>query len=362
MNNKAFRYRIYPDREQEILFRKTFGCTRFVWNRMLSERNEGKPAEYPAHYKKEFEWLREVDSLALCNVQLQLTRAFADFCRGKSEHPKFKTKHFAKKSYTTNVVNGNIVLSDKFIRLPKLGRVRARVHRHAPETWRMKSVTVTEEAGGKYYASVLYEYESQVSEHTDVKKSIGLDYAAGSLYVDSDGNSASMPRYLKKAQGRLKKMQRKLSKKSVKGKRIQSKRYYRLKEQIARQHEKVRHQRRDFLHKKSRELVNAYDYIGIEDLDTKEMAKVYGKSVSENGWGMFTGMLAYKADEEGKHIIKADRYFPSSQMCHACGTLNPAVRDVCIRRWICPVCGAEHDRDHNAAINLKKEAIRKTLQ
>lgn len=362
MNHKAFRYRIYPNRDQEILLRKTFGCTRFVWNRMLSDRNEGKPAQYPAYYKKEFEWLREVDSLALCNTQLQLNRAFADFHKGEKEHPKFKAKHLARKSYTTNVVNGNIELTDKSIRLPKLGKIRARVHRHAPENWRMKSVTVTEEATGKYYASVLYEYESQVAEHTDVEKSIGLDYAADGLYVDSDGNSAQMPKYLKKAQFRLKKKQRKLSKKRAMGKEIQSNRYYKLKKQIASLHEKVRHQRQDFLHKRSRELVNAYDYIGIEDLDMKEMAGTHGKSTAENGWGLFTGMLTYKAQEEGKHVIKVGRYFPSSQMCHACGTPNPSLRDLGIRGWICPVCGVWHDRDHNAANNLKQEAIRISIQ
>lgn len=369
--NKAFRYRIYPDKAQEELLQKTFGCARFIWNRMLADKKAYYESHKkmldptPAQYKKDYEWLKEVDSLALANVQLQLKRAFQRFFDDeKTGYPKFKAKHYCKKSYTTNLVNGNIRLREKTIRLPKLGEIKIKKHREAPEEWKMKSVTVTQEPTGKYYVSVLYEYESQVFVQTDTEKAIGLDYAMRGLYVDSFGKNAEMPQYLRKSEKKLKAAQRKLSKKYVKGKERQSGRYYRQKHKVALMHEKVRHQRADWLHKESRKLVDAYDIIGIEDLDMKAMSQMmnFGKSVSDNGWGMFVNMLMYKAEEEGKHVVKASRQFPSSQMCHVCGELNPETKDLKIREWICPVCGTHHQRDWNAAINLRDEALHKELQ
>ena len=369
--NKAYRYRIYPDKAQEELLQKTFGCARFIWNRMLADIKDHYEKEKkmidptPAEYKKEYEWLKEVDSLALANVQLQLKRAFQSFFNDeKTGYPNFKAKHYCKKSYTTNLVNGNIRLSEKTIRLPKLGEIRIRKHREAPEEWKMKSVTVTQEPTGRYYASVLYEYENQVSVQTEAGNVIGLDYAMNGLYVDSNGYCAEMPHFLRQSEKRLNKAQRKLSKKYVKGREIQSNRYYRQKLIVAKMHEKVRHQRADWLHKESRKLVNAYDCIGIEDLDMKAMSQSlhFGKSVSDNGWGMFVNMLEYKAEEAGKHVIKADRLFPSSQMCHVCGGLNPETKDLSVREWTCPACGAHHDRDHNAAVNLRNEAVHILMQ
>lgn len=368
--NIAYRYRIYPNEAQEILLQKTFGCARFIWNQMLGDiqRNyeEGQQAKYPtpAKYKKEYEWLKEVDSLALANVQLQVKHAFQRFFEDeKVGYPKFKSKHHSKKSYTTNMVNGNIRLLANTIRLPKLGSIKIKRHREAPEAWKLKSVTVRQEASGKYYVSVLYEYESQVIEHNDTNKTIGLDYAMNGLYVNDRGSSAEMPHYFRKAEKRLHKAQRKLSRMYVMGVEKQSNRYYKQKKRVSLLHEKVRQQRLDWLHKESRYLVNQYDYIGIEDLDMKGMSQSlhFGKSVSDNGWGMFVRMLEYKAQIGGKHVIKVDKLFPSSQKCHVCGVLNPKTKDLSIRKWVCPVCGSEHNRDHNAAINLKKEAQRLAL-
>ena len=368
--NTAYRYRIYPDKAQEELLQKTFGCARFIWNQMLADikayyENEHKVLyPTPAQYKGDFEWLKEVDSLALANVQMQLKKALQRFFSDdKTGYPSFKSKHHSKKSYTTNLVNGNIVLTDNTIRLPKLKEIKMKKHREAPEEWKLKSVTVTQEASGKYYVSVLYEYESQVIEQNDTGKAIGLDFAMNGLYVDSNGYCAEMPHFLRDSEERLRKEQKKLSKKYVKGREKQSNRYYRQKHKVALLHEKVRHQRADWLHKESRKLVDAYDYIGIEDLDMKAMSQSlhFGKSVSDNGWGMFVNMLIYKAEGAGKHVIKADRMFPSSQMCHVCGGLNPETKDLKIREWDCPVCGTHHDRDHNAAINLKTEALRTAL-
>ena len=368
--NIAYRYRIYPDKTQEQLLQKTFGCARFIWNCMLADIKAYYETEKkmlyptPSKYKKEYEWLKEVDSLALANAQLQLKKAFQRFFKDeKIGYPRFKSKHHSKKSYTTNLVKGNIVLSKMSIRMPKLGQIKIRKHREAPKDWKMKSVTVTQEPSGKYYASVLYEYENQVIKQNDAEKTIGLDFAMDGLYVNSEGYCAKMPRFLRQSEKRLKKLQRKLSKMHVKGKEKQSNRYYRQNHKVAVLHEKVRHQRADWLHKESRKLVDQYDYIGIEDLDMKAMSQIlhFGKSVSDNGWGMFVNMLMYKAEMVGKQVIKVDRMFPSSQKCHVCGMLNPTTKDLRIREWDCTVCGSHHNRDHNAAINLKTEAQRIAL-
>ena len=368
--NIAYRYRAYPNEAQVILLQKTFGCARFIWNQMLADIKAYYEKEHkalyptPAQYKADHEWLKEVDSLALANVQLDLKQAFQRFFKDKKTgYPNFKSKHHCKKSYTTNLVNGNIIVIDRSIRLPKLGEVKIKKHRTAPEDWKLKSVTVTQEPSGKYYVSVLYEYDSQVVEQSDTEKTIGLDFAMNGLYVDSDGICAEMPHFLRQSEKRLKKAQRKLSKMYVKGKEKQSNRYYKQKHRVAILHEKVRHQRADWLHKESRDLVNRYDYIGIEDLDMKAISQSlhFGKSVSDNGWGMFTYMLSYKAQMAGKHVIKADRRFPSSQMCHVCGYRNPLTKNLAVREWDCPVCKSHHDRDHNAAINLKTEALRIAL-
>ena len=368
--NIAYRYHAYPDEAQAVLLQKTFGCARFLWNQMLADIMAYYEKEHkalyptPAQYKGDYEWLKEADSLALANVQLQLKKAFQRFFNDKKiGYPSFKSKHHSKKSYTTNLVNGNIVVSDRSIRLPKLGEIKIKKHRIAPEGYKLKSVTVTQEPSGKYYVSVLYEYESQVNEQNNTEKTIGLDFAMNGLYVDSEGSCAEMPHFLRKSEKRLKKAQRKLSKMYVKGKKRQSNRYYRQKHRVAVLHEKIRHQRKDFLHKQSRKLVDQYDYIGIEDLDMKAMSQAlnFGKSVSDNSWGKFVSMLAYKAELSGKHVIRVDRMFPSSQMCHVCGCLNPETKDLSVREWDCPVCGAHHDRDRNAAINLKTEALRIAL-
>jgi putative transposase len=281
----------------------TFGCVRFIWNRMLAdsqayyEKEQKALNPLPAHYKTEYQWLKEVDSLALANAQLQLRKAFKRFFKDKNTgYPNYKSKRNSKKSYTTNLVGRNIIISDKTIRLPKLGEIRIKKHRAAHDDWKLKSVTVTQEASGKYYVSVLYEYESQVIEQNDAEKTIGLDFAMNGLYVDSEGYCAEMPHFLRKSEERLKKAQRKLSRMYVKGKEKQSNRYYRYKHRIAVLHEKVRHQRADWLHKRSRSLVDKYDYIGIEDLDMKAMANVLNIPLdipqTEEGPGYGGAMLA----------------------------------------------------------------------
>jgi len=362
--NKAYKFRIYPTAEQRELFAKTFGCVRFVYNRMLSDKNDhyhrtGKMLDItPARYKEEFPWLKEVDSLALANAQLNLQRAYKSYYEVPGTgSPGYKTKRAARQSYTTNCVNGNIRLTKGSLRLPKVGCVKIRQHREIPEEYKLKSVTISRNASGTYYASILYEYE--VPEHRIVPQTfLGLDYAMRGLYVDSSKAAAEYPGFYRKAEARLKKEQRRLSlmKKGSKNREKQRRK-------VAKLHEKTANQRKDFLHKQSRQITNAYDCICIEDLNMKGMSQSlhFGKSVLDNGWGMFTGFLEYKLKEEGKQLVKVDKHFASSQLCSCCGYQNPATKDLSVRRWICPSCGSEHDRDVNAAINIRNEGMRIVL-
>ena len=363
--NIAMKFRAYPDEEQEVLFHKTAGCCRFIYNKMLHDKNEhyentGKQLHTtPAKYKKEHPFLKEVDSLALANEQLRLQSAFNSFFLGRTDFPRFKSKKRTKKAYTTNRVGKNIVLEKRYIRLPKMENLKIKAHRKIGNDLVLKSVTMSQEPSGKYYVSILFEYENKVVEQKDTNKAIGLDFSMPKLYVDSEGQSADMPHYYRMSEQRLKKAMRKLSKMYVKGKPKQSKRYEKQKRKVALLHEKVANQRKDYLHKKSIELIRKYDYICIEDLDMKVMSKTlkFGKSVHDDGWGMFKNMLKYKAEMYGKHVIEIDQYYPSSKRCSACGHID-GEKPLDIRRWTCPECQAEHDRDINAAMNIKEEGMR----
>lgn len=359
--NKAYKFRIYPNKKQCEMLAKTFGCVRFIYNQMLADKikhyeiTKQKLNNTPAQYKQKYEWLKEVDSLALANAQMNLQTAYNNFFRSpKVGFPKFKSKKATRKSYTTNFVNGNISLSEGKLKLPKIGLVKCKQHRQIPDGYTIKSVTVSQTSSGKYFASILYEYETKISQvvpHTF----IGLDFSMPELYVDSNGDEPSYPKYYRVAENKLAREQRKLSH-MQKG----SNNHNKQRIKIAKLHEKVSNQRRDFLHKQSRQITNAYDCVCIEDLDMKTMSGAlhFGKSVSDNGWGMFTTFLKYKLDEAGKQLIKVDKFFPSSQICNVCGYKNPETRNFSIREWTCPTCGTTHNRDVNAAINIKNEGIR----
>lgn len=360
--NKAFKFRIYPNEEQKIIFAKTFGCTRFIYNKMLSDKidyykqTKQKLNNTPAQYKTEFEWLKEVDSLALANAQMNLQKAFTNFFTNpKSGFPKFKSKHKNRKSYTTNNQKGSITLENGYLKLPKIvDLIKVKQHRQIPEDYKIKSVTVSQTPSGKYYASILCEYENQV-QMAEPKDFLGLDFSMKELYKDSNGNEPCYPRYYRQAEKRLKREQRKLS---LMKKGSSNRNKQRIK--VAKLHEKVANQRKDFLHKQSRQISNAYDCVCIEDLDMKAMSQSlhFGKSVSDNGWGMFTAFLQYKLEEKGKRLIKVDKFFASSQICSVCGYKNSETKNLGIRAWDCPECGTHHDRDINAAINIKNEGMR----
>ena len=359
--NKAYRFRICPNNTQKTMFAKTFGCVRFIYNKMLEDKIEYYKEHKkmlkntPAQYKKEFEWLKEVDSLALANSQLNLESAYNNFFRDPNVgFPRFKSKKHDKNSYTTNCVNGNIAICGDMIKLPKIGLVRLKLHRRIPAHYKLKSVTVSQNASGKYYASILFEYEKQVSDKV-AYNFLGLDFSMHGLYKDSNGEEAEYPRYYRKKEARLKKEQRRLSL-MVKGSKHRDKQ----RRKLAKVHEKVANCRKDFLHKLSRKLANAYDCICIEDLNMKAMSQAlnFGKSVCDNGWGMFTTFLKYKLEEMGKRLVKVDRFFASSQTCSECGCKNSEIKNLAVRSWTCPDCGKYHDRDTNAAINIRNEGMR----
>ena len=356
------KYRIYPNNEQEVFFAKCFGSVRFIYNKMLSEKQEyyketGKSLRItPAKYKKEFLWLKEVDSLALSNAQLHLETAYKNFFRDKSVgFPKYKSKHKSKASYTTNVVNGNIRVGHGRIRLPKVGDVKIRLHRKADDNWRLKSVSISRETTGKYYAALLYQYEcneNQVQEKRD-KRMLGIDFAMHGLAVFSDGTKAEYPMFYRKAEMKLSREQRKLSK-CQKG----SNNYKKQKKRLARVHDKIKNQRNDFQHKLSHRLVEEYDVIVVEDLNMKGMSQAlhFGKSTMDNGYGAFLSKLEYKLDREGKKLVKIDRFYPSSKRCSCCGKIKDDLK-LSDRIYICS-CGNRMDRDINAAINICNEGRR----
>ena len=324
--NKAYRYRLYPTTEQKMMFAKTFGCARFIYNKMLGDRLDyykktGKKLNNtPAQYKEEFPWLKEVDSLALANAQMNLNKAYNNFFRNRKHFgkPRFKSKKTGHASYSTNNQHGSVRIEGNKVKLPKIGFVKVCLHRPLMEKSTIKTVTISKTASGKYYISILVEYENQILPIIP-KKFLGLDFAMHGLYVASDEDDADNPNFLRQAEKRLARAQRKLSKRQ-KGSRNRDKQ----RQRVAVLHEKISNQRRDFLHKKARYLVDRYDAIGIEDISVKTMAKhkkggkfSFGKSVADNGWNMFTNLLEYKLAWQGKHLVK-DRQVVSKQSAMSC--------------------------------------------
>lgn len=354
--NKAYKFRLYPNKKQEIMLAKTFGCVRFIYNKMLADKiayykkTKSKLKNTPAQYKPDFEWLKEVDSLALANAQINLQRAYNNFFRcPKVGFPKFKSKHRSQATYTTNNQKGSIRIENGKIKLPKIGFVKIKQHRQIPEHYILKSATISKTPTGKYFVSILFEYEENI---TPVKpdKIVGLDFSMKELFVSSDGKIANYPRYYRQSLDKLKKESRKLSK-MKKGSNNRNKQ--RIK--VAKHHEKVANQRKDFLHKLSRKITNFYDAVCIEDLNMQGMSQAlnFGKSVSDNGWGMFTNLLTYKLEQQGKQLVKIDKWFPSSKTCSSCKAVKKSLL-LSERTYTCD-CGLILDRDINAAINIKNQ-------
>ena len=366
MANRAYEFRIYPNHEQRQLIARTFGCVRLVYNHYLDKRKQlwqdsrqslsyNDCAKDLTQLKKEKEFLKEVDSIALQQSLRHLDTSYKNyFTQKKSGYPRFKSRKSGKQSYSTVCVNGNIRLKDGKLRLPKLGAVKIRQHREIPKGWALKSATVKQTSSGKYFVCILFEYENQVRERK-VDKALGLDFSMPELYVSSEGTHCAYPKYYRQAEEKLAQAQRRLSR-MKKG----SSNYRKQKIRVAKIHEKVANQRKDFLHKRSRQIAEAYDAVCIEDLDMRGMAKAmhFGKSVHDDGWGMFTRMLEYKLAERGGKLIRIDRWYPSSQRCASCGHIHHELKDLNVREWFCDWCLEWFERDENAAINIREEGMR----
>ena len=370
--NKAIKYRAYPTTEQCVLFAKTFGCCRKVYNLMLSDKIDsynatGKFAPVtPAKYKKDYPYLKEVDSLALANKQMDLQAAFRNCfsksCKKKAGFPKFKSAKHSRRSYTTNNQKGTVAIVGNSIKLPKVGIVKAVIHRQPDTDWIIKSATVSQESDGNYYISVLFEFEAPVCNYVaDITNAIGLDYASDGLYVDHNGNKGTNHKFYRESHAKLAKEQRRLSRKvgSKKGA-VKSNNYLKQLRRVNKIHRHIANQRLDNLHKISTGIANRYDVVCAESLNMRSMSNKgfgNGKATLDNGYGLFLNMLEYKLSDRGKYLVKVDKWFPSSQICHNCGTLHSKMKNLSIRVMDCD-CGYHIDRDQNAALNILQEGLR----
>lgn len=382
MKNIAYKYRIYPTTEQRIFFAKTFGCCRKVYNLMLADKiahynATGKSlTTTPAKYKKDYPFLKEVDSLALANVQLDLQQAYKNFFRDKNVgFPKFKSSKHSRRSYTTNNQNGTVAIQNSYIRLPKIGLVKAKLHRLPKEAWVLKSATISQDKDGRYYASLLFAYDEEPVMVT-AAEAIGLDYSSAHLYVDSNGVIGYNHKFFRESQKKLARAQHKLSRmleQNTSGYHVVGKKrfpiYKRPLEEckniqkqklvVARIQKHIANQRLDNLHKTSTEIANQYDVVCVESLNMRAMSNKgfgNGKATMDNGYGMFLNMLEYKLNDRGKYFIKVNKWYPSSQVCRSCGCIHKL--ELSERTYVCPECGYTIDRDYQAAMNIRDEGLR----
>lgn len=358
---KGVKFRIYPNKQQEDLINKTFGCCRLVYNKALDLRikayEEGNKVNYfkscamltNLKQTEEFEFLKEVDSISLQQSLKDLDRAYANFFSKRSRFPKFKSKKNNFKSYRTLNAGNKIRIEGKYIKLPKLGFVKVK---QSMPIDKIHNVTIEKTPSGKYFAVLNVEFDPEPKSNEG--KSVGVDVGIKEYFTDSNGNVYANPKHLEKSMKKLTKEQRKLSRK-VAG----SSNWNKQRVKVARLYEKVVNQRNDFLHKISTSIVRENQTICVEGLNVKDMMKNrrLALHISSVSWSKFFTMLEYKACWYGSQLIRVPTLYPSSQLCHVCGFKNAEVKNLNIRDWVCPKCGTKHDRDVNAAINILNKGL-----
>ena len=369
--NRAIMYRAYPTPEQQVLLSKTFGCVRFVWNHMLMDAQQfwDEAGVFfiptPAKYKNEFPFLKEIDSGALCNAQLDLKEARKQHREDPKNVgvPTLKSKRKSKMSYTTNVhsyvkKDGQLVktleLTEDAVHLPKVGFVKIKKHRSPGNGWQLKAATVSCTRSGKYFVSLLYEFEKDIQPIKPTKEtSLGLDYSSHDFYVDSNGDVANYPRFYRQSEAKLARAQRRLSRMQF-GSHHYDKQLYKVR--VLQEH--IANQRKNFCHTASTAIAKQYDAVFVEDINLRGLAGSLklGKSTNDNGFGMFRTMLEYKLTSQGKTFAKTDKWYPSSKTCSVCGFIKNDLT-LADRVWTCSACGTTHNRDHNAAINIRNVGL-----
>lgn len=358
--NKGVRFRIYPNKEQQNLINQTFGCCRLVYNLGLDMRNKAFENGEKVNYSKtsamltelkrndEFSFLRDVEAVALQQSLRDLDQGFVNFFQKRARHPRFKGKH-GRQSYRTVNQRNKIRIVGEYIRLPKLGYVKIR---QSMKIGKINNATVVRIPTGKYFVSLNVEFEPEVKQNNG--SSIGIDVGIKEFYSDSNGNVVSNPKFLEKSSKKLRREQRKLSRKKKDSNNRNKQRI-----RVAKVHEKIMNQRNDFLQKVSTMLISENQVICIEDLKIKNMVRnrKLARCISSVSWGKFFNMLEYKANWYGNNIIKVPTMYPSSQTCSCCGYKNPLVKNLAMRKWECPNCHTKHDRDTNASINILNKGL-----
>ena len=359
--NKGVKFRIYPNKEQQNLINQTLGCCRLVYNMGLDMRskafengeklNYSKTSAMLTEFKRtnEFSFLRDVEAVALQQSLRDLDRGFVNFFQRRARHPRFKSKHNNHQSYRTMNQNNKIRIVGKYIRLPKLGYVKVR---QSMDVDKINNATIKRTPTGKYFVVLNIEFEPEVRQNNG--GSIGIDVGIKEFYSDSNGNVVSNPKFLEKSLKKLRREQRRLSRKKKNSNNRNKQRI-----RVAKVHEKITNQRNDFLQKISTMLISENQVICIEDLKIKNMVRnrKLARCISSVSWGKFFDMLEYKANWYGNEIIKVPTMYPSSQTCSCCGYKNLLVKNLAVRKWECPSCHTKHDRDTNASINILNKGL-----